>query len=76
MARVLEVEDHHDVAEIAVELGRQIGVAAVEGEAVHAGAVALPIADFDRFARIGNVEDAEPAALRPWACPGAAALRG
>ncbi len=36
LGRLLEVDDGDDVAEIAVELGRAINVAAVEGETVHA----------------------------------------
>src|SRR3989475_11998033 len=43
LRRVLEVEDHHDVAAIAVEIGREIRVASVEGEAIQA----LPLAEGD-----------------------------
>ena len=44
IGRVLEVEDHHDVADIAVGGRRDIGVAAVEIEAVHARAAGAPLA--------------------------------
>src|SRR5438046_10278770 len=43
LRRVLEVEDHHDVAAIAVEIGGEIRVASVEGEAMEA----LPLDEGD-----------------------------
>ena len=56
-----EVEDHHDVADVAVQLGRDVGVAPVEGEAVDAQASAMPEGQLAGAARIGDVEDEEPA---------------
>src|SRR5437870_13194188 len=44
LRRVLEVEDHHDVAAIAVEIGGEIRVASVEGEAMEA----LPLDEGER----------------------------
>src|SRR5262249_10268080 len=55
-----QVEDHHDVADVAVHLRRDVGVATVEGEAMHAGAATLPESDLARPARLGYVKDAEP----------------
>ena len=59
VGRVLEVHDHHDVADIALERRRQVGVAAVEIEPVHAGADRLPAMDLARLGRIAHVVDAE-----------------
>jgi hypothetical protein len=60
--RVAEVEDHHDVAAIALHRGRDIGVAPVEIEAMDAHAVGLPAGDLARARRLRHVIDAEPAA--------------
>src|SRR6185503_15396877 len=60
--RILQVQDHHDVADVAVHLRGDVGVAAVEGEAVHARAAALPERDLARLARRGHVVDHEAAA--------------
>ena len=56
--RIVQIEDHHDVADVAVHLGGDVGVAPVEGEAVHARAAALPERDLARPARVGDVVDA------------------
>src|SRR5262245_65019151 len=56
--RIGEVENADDVAAIALEIGRQICVAAVEGEPMHA--FALPERDLARLVRPRDVEDAEP----------------
>src|SRR5882724_7029737 len=58
--RVLQVEDHDDGADIALLLGGNVGVAAIEGEAVHPHPGALPMADVARIARSADVEDAQP----------------
>src|SRR5580700_4431747 len=57
--RVLQVEDHDDGADIALLLGGNVGVAAIEGETVHTHPGALPMADVARIARSADVEDAE-----------------
>src|SRR5262245_16171992 len=57
LLRVLEVEDHGDVADIALGGRRDIGVAAVEIVAVHALAVGAPFADLARLAGLGHVID-------------------
>jgi hypothetical protein len=57
-----EVEDHHDVAAIARNRGRDISVAPVEIEAMDAHAIGLPAGDLARVLRPGHVMDAEPAA--------------
>src|SRR5207247_9663038 len=59
LRRVLEVEDHHDVAAIAVEIGGEIRVASVEGEAMEA----LPLDEGDlAWARgVTHVPDTEAA---------------
>ncbi len=62
LRRIVEVQDHHDVADVAVHLGGDVGVAPVEGEAVHARAAALPERDLARPARVGDVVDHEAAA--------------
>ena len=60
--RVGEIEDHHDVADVALGRRRDVGVAAVEGEAVHALAGGAPLGDEVRLGGVRNVVDAEPAA--------------
>ena len=62
--RVLEVEDHDDIADVAFDLRRDVGVAAVEGEAVHAVAGAAPEPDLLRLRRVGHVVDAKADRLR------------
>src|ERR1700676_3772114 len=54
---VAEVEDHHDVAAIALDRRRDIGVAAVEIEAMDARTVGLPAGDLARACRCGHVID-------------------
>src|SRR5262249_463372 len=62
LRRVGEVEDHHDVADIALDGRRDVGVAAVEVIAVDALAVRLPLRDKLRLGRPRHVADAEAAA--------------
>ena len=57
-----EIEDHHDVADVALDRGRDVGVAAVEGEAVHALAGGAPLGDEVRRGGVRDIVDAEPAA--------------
>src|SRR5262249_44584651 len=59
--RIGQIEDQHDVANVAVHLGGEVGVAAVEGEPMHTGAAAPPERDLARTARRRDVVDAEPA---------------
>src|SRR4029077_8558390 len=58
--RILQVEDHDDGADVALLLRGNVGVAAIEGETVHARPGALPMADVARIARSADVEDAQP----------------
>ena len=51
----------HDVADVAVELGREVGVAAVEGEAMHAARARQKVISRGR-AGVADVADAEAAA--------------
>src|SRR5215469_11495326 len=60
--RVAEVEDHHDVAAIALHRGRDIGVASVEIEAMDAHAIGLPACNLARVRRLRHVIDAKPTA--------------
>src|SRR2546425_11687504 len=52
---ILEIEDHHDVAAVTLGLGREIGVAPVEREAMEA----LPFdeGDLARALRVAHVPD-------------------
>ena len=52
---VLEIDDDDDVSEIAVCGRREIGVALIEIEAVHALPAGFPSAQQMRFARVGHV---------------------
>ena len=68
LRRILQVEDHHDVADIAVHRRRDVGIAAVEVEAMHAARIVrpgrvgrLPVRDQFRLCRVRHVVDAEPA---------------
>src|SRR5262249_43723547 len=63
-ARVLEIQDHHNIADIAFELGRDVGVAPVEREPMDSVAAAAPRRDLLRLARIRYVVDAETDRLR------------
>jgi hypothetical protein len=60
--RILQIEDHHDIADIAFGSGRDIGVAAVKIVAVHPFAVGAPFADQMRPRRRRHVVDSEAAA--------------
>ena len=59
--RVLHVQDHHDVADVALHLRREIGVFAVEIEAVNAGARGPVEADLAGTGLVGHVVDLESA---------------
>src|SRR4030095_8442032 len=69
--RIVEVEDHHDVADVAIHLGRDVGGPAIEAEAVDPSAAALPEGDLARSLRLSDVVDDEPAGH-----PGRRLLRG
>src|SRR3974390_959247 len=45
MRRIGQIENHDDVADIAFDFRRDVGVASVEGEPVHAHPAATPLAD-------------------------------
>ena len=62
LRRIGEIEDHHDVADIAFHRRRDVGVAAVEIEAVHAAADRAPFGDQLRCGGLGDVVDVDPAA--------------
>src|SRR4029450_4228804 len=64
LRRVLEVEDHADIADIALGGRRDIGVAAVEIVAMHPLSVGAPFGDELWRGRLRHVIDAEPAAER------------
>src|SRR5262245_24017812 len=59
LGRVLQIERHDDVADVTLEVGREIREAAVEGEAVHA--LAPPERDLAWARRRADVPDAEAA---------------
>ena len=59
---IREVEDHHDIADVAFDRRRDVGVAAVEIEAMHAAADGRPFGDQLRLARPRNVVDRDTAA--------------
>ena len=69
--RIVQIQDHHDIADVAVHLGGDVGVAPVEGEAVHPRAATFPERDLARPARVGDVVDHEAAAH-----PGRRLVRG
>jgi hypothetical protein len=60
--RIGEIEDHHDIADIAFDGRRDIGVTAVEIVAVHAAPGGAPLADRFRRARARDVIDSDAAA--------------
>src|SRR3954451_14267288 len=63
--RIRQIEDHHDVADIAVGGRRDIGVAAVEIVAVNAATAVLPLGYELGSVRLADVIDAQaPAELR------------
>ena len=57
-----QIEDHYDIADVTLDLRRDIGVAAIEGEAMHAGAVALPTVDLLGRRWVADIVDPKPAA--------------
>ena len=61
LRRIADVVDHQDVADIALHLGRDVGVVLVEIEAVHALAVGLVERDELRVGLVLHVVDAEAA---------------
>src|SRR4029079_16869041 len=61
LRRVLQVEDAHDVADIAFEGRRAIQIAPVEGETVHAGPDRFPARDRFGLRWIADVVDAKAA---------------
>ena len=60
VGRVRKVQDHADVAHVSLRNGREVGVASVEGETVHALGRRLEERDLAGFGRIRHVEDLEP----------------
>src|SRR5579884_1143712 len=59
LCRIFKVDDCDNVAQISVELGRAVYVAAVERETMHAAR--RPGADMPRIGRRAYVEDFQPA---------------
>ena len=57
-----EIQDHHDIADVALDGRRDVGVASVEIEAVHAAAGRAPFADQLRIARPRDVVDRDSSA--------------
>src|ERR1044072_6916742 len=62
--RILQVKDHDEVADIAVSRRRDVGVAAIEVEAMHAGAAGLPLVDQTRGRGTREVVEAKHAAKK------------
>ena len=62
VGRVGEVEDHHDVAVVALDLRGDVRVASVPVEAVHAGTAGLPECDLAGPVGPGDVPNGEAAA--------------
>src|SRR4051812_44512741 len=62
--RVLQVEDHDEVANIAVRSRRNVGIAAIEVEAMNAGATCLPLVDQTRSCGTRDIIEPKPAAER------------
>ena len=63
LARIAQIVDDEDVADIAFHLGRDVGVALIHVEAVHADPAGLLIADELRLRRFGDVVDLEATAV-------------
>ena len=61
LRRIADVIDHQDVSDIALHLGREVGVVLVEIEAMHALAVGLVEGDELRIGLVLHVVDAEAA---------------
>ena len=59
--RIVQIVDHQDIADEALHLGGDVGVALVHVEAVHADAAGQLMMDQRRLCRIGDVVDAEAA---------------
>src|SRR5258708_6384106 len=62
LGRMGEVQDHHDVAYVALRRRRDVGVPAIEIIAVYAATGRSPFGDRFRIARLRYVIDAQPAA--------------
>ena len=62
LCRIGEIEDHDDVADIPFGRRRDVGVAAVEIEPMHAAANGAPLRDQLRRCRIGDIVDVDAAA--------------
>src|SRR5712671_5152763 len=60
--RVLQIEDTHDIAEIAFERRRAVEITSVEIVAMHPGAGGFPARDLARLGRVADVVHAEAAA--------------
>ena len=63
LGRVAHVVDHQDVADVALHLGRDVSVARIHVEAVHADAAGLVIGDQLRFRAVRDVVDLEAAVV-------------
>src|SRR5579875_619011 len=61
--RFPDVEDHHDVSEVAVDCRRAVDIVAVEIEAVHTLPSSLPTRDLTRTIRRADVVDTEAASV-------------
>src|SRR5436190_12595656 len=60
--RILQVEDHDKIADITVRRRRDVGVAAIEVEAMNAGATCLPLVDQARSFGTRDIIKSKPAA--------------
>src|SRR3954454_16812582 len=60
--RILQVEDHDEVADIALRRRRDVGIAAIEVEAMNAGAACLPLVDQARSCGTRDIIAPEPTA--------------
>src|SRR5215467_8807787 len=56
---ILEIQDHWDPPDISLDMRRDVGVAAVEGETVHAP-VGLKKGDLFRLLTVGNIVNLSP----------------
>src|SRR5262249_53735179 len=63
--RVAQIVDDEDVADVSFHLGRDVGVALVHVEAMHADSAGPVIADQLRLRRLGHVVDLETAVVIP-----------
>ena len=61
LPRIAHIVDHENVADIALHLGRDVGVTLVHVEAVHADPAGLLIRDQLRLRGVGDVVDFESA---------------